>query len=153
MLSFQPFDFTFLSCSWNWINDPVISKLINSSPITKEQQIEWFNSLNSRTDSMIWGLLLNNKPIGVCGIKHIQEGEGEYWGYIGEKEYWGQGLGKQMMAFVENEAISLGLKLLYLHVLPFNKRAFHLYERMGYHTNEQIVMDDNNNLITMTKFL
>ena len=48
-------------------------------------------------DYLIWGYMYNNIPIGVCGLKNINDSSGEYFGYIGNKTMWGQGLGKLMM--------------------------------------------------------
>ena len=43
-----------------------------------------------------------------------------------------QGIGSQMMAFVEQDLVERGFKLLCLNVARVNTRAFTLYQRLGY---------------------
>ena len=83
-----PFDRTFLDCAFQWLNDPEIRFLTDTPVVTREAQETWFASLPSRPDYAVWGVQADGVPVGVCGVKHIFEGEGEYFGYIGEKAYW-----------------------------------------------------------------
>ena len=133
-VSLAPFDRSFLECSFLWLNDPEIRFLTDTPVVTREAQEAWFAGLPSRTDYAVWGVLADGKPVGVCGIKHLAGGEGEYFGYIGEKASWGQGIGREMMALVEAKARELGVKLLRLRVLRENERAIRLYEKCGYRT-------------------
>lgn len=99
-LSLVSFDNLYLDRSWVWLNDPYVKYYTNSKTITKEDQLNWFNSLPTQSKYKIWGLSADNIPIGVCGFK-IQEDEhiAEYWGYIGEADYRGKGLGRVMLFF------------------------------------------------------
>ena len=133
-VSLAPFDRTFLECSFLWLNDPEIRFLTDTPVVTRDAQEAWFAGLPSRTDYAVWGVLADRKPVGVCGIKHMSDGGGEYFGYIGEKASWGQGIGREMMALVEAKARELGVKLLRLRVLRENERAIRLYEKCGYWT-------------------
>lgn len=80
-------------------------------------------------DYKIWGVAYNHIPVGVCGLKNINEQQAEYWGYIGEMDYWGKGIGSKMMEFMEEKARDLKLKTLVLKVAATNKRAIRLYEK------------------------
>ena len=99
---------------------------------TREDQIEWFNSLKDKKDYLIWGIICNSIPIGVCGLKNIEKRMGEYWGYIGDKNYWGKGIGKIIMSSVINQAKILGLHRIYLKVSSSNHRAINLYKSIGF---------------------
>lgn len=131
-VNFVPFDRVFLEASWHWLQDEELRKLIAAAPITREDQERWFAQLPQRTDYLIWGVLAKHEPIGVCGIKHLVSGSGEYWGYIGEKAYWGKGVGKQMLQFTEDAAKNIGLTALTLQVVIHNERAVKLYLKYGY---------------------
>ena len=87
VVAFVPFDELFLSKSWNWLNDEEIRKKVNLKSLSREGQQQWFTSLHTMKDYLIWGILYNSEPIGACGLKHIQLElrNGEFWGYIGEK--------------------------------------------------------------------
>jgi len=139
---------TFLEYSWKWLSDPEIKRLTNTPSFSKESQIEWYNSIQSKTDYLIWGLEYQNNPIGVCGLKKITLEDCEYWGYIGEKEYWGKGIGKTMMNILEEKAKKLNLHSIWLQVLKENARAIALYEKSGYK-----IENEEGKLIFMRKVL
>lgn len=135
-VSLTPFSRSFLDLSFHWLTDPEIRFLTDSPVVTREGQEAWFAGLEDRTDYRVWGVLADGQPVGVCGIKHIQHREGEYFGYIGEKTFWGQGVGRRMMALTELCAQEEGLGRLHLRVLKANKRAVRLYEGCGYDIDE-----------------
>ena len=131
-LELVPYDRLFLEKSWEWLNDPEVKYLTDTSDFTKENQEKWYLSLKKKEDYLVWGVMLNKVPIGVFGIKNIKEQVGEYWGYIGNKNYWGKGLGKEVMRLLIERAKSVGLTGLYLKVIPTNLRAIKLYEKVGF---------------------
>ena len=126
------FDSHFLEKSWGWLNDPEIRALTDTPLLTRDQQKQWFQSLDGRPDYRIWGVQRDNEPIGAVGIKSVTTTDGEYWGYIGEKAYWGKGIGRQMLDAMEEKAIGLHLSSLWLRVLRSNQRAIRLYVGCGY---------------------
>jgi RimJ/RimL family protein N-acetyltransferase len=128
------YDERFLELSWIWLGDEEIRCLTMTPPFTKIQQRTWFDSLANRKDYLIWGIELDNLPIGAFGIKHIDNISGEYWGYIGEKKYWGQGIGHWMVKNAIAFAKDLGLQRLWLRVSLENTRAMKLYVKCGFMT-------------------
>lgn len=122
----------FIELSWKWLNDDEIRKLTNTALFTSDEQRLWFNSLKEKTGYLIWGIELSGAKIGACGLKNISKTDCEYWGYIGEKEYWNKGFGTQILKLMENKAIELGLKSIWLQVLLQNPAAIRLYEKNGY---------------------
>lgn len=136
-LNLVNYDSVFLDKSWQWLTDPEIKHLTNTSDFSREDQQNWFEKLPHLKNYKIWGVSFDTQPIGVFGIKNIKNGQGEYWGYIGEKQYWGLGLGKEIMNLIINKAISQDLNGLYLKVIPENLRAVKLYEKMGFTLDEQ----------------
>ncbi|CAA9528358.1 MAG: hypothetical protein AVDCRST_MAG31-2141 [uncultured Sphingomonas sp.] len=133
-----PFDRGFLDRSWVWLHDGETKRLTMTPDFTREDQRRFFESLPSRSDYRIWGVILDPEgAIGAAGLKHIGGGSAEYWGYIGEKSWWGRGLGGEMLAAVEAEARRLGLARLNLRVAAENIRAVRLYERAGFERSEE----------------
>ncbi|WP_300598778.1 GNAT family N-acetyltransferase [Niabella sp.] len=128
----ESYNEVYLEKSWHWLNDPEIKCLTNTRSFTKDDQQKWFHALAGRSDYKLWGVSYNAIPIGVFGIKNIENGSGEYWGYIGEKEYWGKGLGPVIIGAIIDQAKQLNLKRLYLKVIGENVRAIKLYRKMGF---------------------
>ncbi|WP_154855352.1 GNAT family N-acetyltransferase [Cyclobacterium xiamenense] len=121
------FDNFFFGLSFFWLEDAELSKLIDLSDFSLETHEKWFASLKTKDDYKVWGILLNNEPIGVCGLKNICNGQAEYWGYIGEKKYWGKGVGKLILGSIERTAKNFGINILNLKVNKRNVRAVKLY--------------------------
>jgi len=138
----------FLKLSWLWLNDPEIRNLTNTTALTKESQLKWFEGLKEKKDYKIWGISVNNIPIGACGLKKITALDTEYWGYIGEKEFWGKGIGKVIMLLMEEEALKLNIKSIWLQVTKENIRALKLYIKQGY-----LIEKEDHEIILMRKKL
>lgn len=148
MITLCEYSIDFLEYSWNWLNDPEIKKDTNTHDFSKDDQIQWFKNIKNSSGYYIWGLKLDGVPVGACGLKKVNETDGEYWGYIGEKKFWGKGLGHQMMLLMINEAKTIGLASIWLQVNTDNRRAIKLYLKTGF-----IVEREFNNLIIMRKQL
>lgn len=149
LLAFHQFDEAFLDASARWQQDPEVRALTNAAPFSKAAQLEWYESLKQRSDYFIWGVSLHSIPIGAVGLKGIEQGAAEYFGYIGERQFWGKGLGIQMVEHAEHEAFSKGITVVRLQVSKHNVRAIRLYQKANY----RFCMNIESNLIIMVKFL
>ena len=137
VLRFDTFDKRFCEKSWEWLNDPEIKKLTMTPDFTLEDQSRWFSQLPQMKDYKIWGVSLEDLPIGAVGLKRLALKDGEYWGYIGERRYWGLGLGRQMVRFVLDQARTLNLNEVFLRVHSDNRRALALYTACGFKTDRE----------------
>lgn len=136
-ISFVEFNRDFLQRSFFWLSDPEIKRLTDTPSISRDGQEQWFQSLSSKKDYYIKGILADSYPIGAVGIKNITAMQGEYWGYIGEKSYWGKGVGKAMVEeMVRVAKRDFNLKILNLKVVVDNIRALSLYKRVGFIIND-----------------
>lgn len=147
-IKFVEYNEIFLEKSWEWLNDKEIKFLTCTPDFTKEQQKKWFLSLKDKKDYFIKGVLYNDTPIGVVGLKNITNTDGEYWGYIGEKEYWNKGIGKDLINYISHYSCILNLKEIYLKVIKDNIRAIKLYQKMNF---KEFL--EENNLIYMNLHL
>ena len=132
MVSLIEFDRTVLDHSWEWLQNPLLRKLIDAPEITKSKQLAWFNKLPNKADYLIWGVAQNSEPIGAIGLKNIRNKSAEYFGYIGLEELWGKGLGKYLLQLALEKAKSNGIESLWLKVLCDNPRALRSYEKFGF---------------------
>lgn len=147
-LDLVKYDRKFLSHSGKWLNNPEIKYLTQTPDFTEEGQNKWFESLNGKTDYKIWGITVDNLPIGACGIKNINDSDCEYWGYIGEKNYWGKGCGKSILDRMIEEAVKFNLTSIWLKVIKDNIRAIKLYESKGF-----VVENEEGGTLIMRKLL
>ncbi len=136
MIEFTEYTHEFLDYSWKWLNDSEIKRLTMTQDFDREQQKEFYLSLKNRDNYKIYGIKINDIPVGACGLKNINENEAEYWGYIGEKKYWGKGYGKQIIDEMIKYAQDTGIKTLYLKVGFTNIRAIKLYSKIGFKVDE-----------------
>lgn len=76
-------------------------------------------------------------PIGFIWL-YVDQGKQEAFLYeISLYEEWrGRGLGKAVMAAMEQQAKELGAKSVGLHVFGHNQRALRLYEKSGYQATD-----------------
>lgn len=149
MVKLEQYSKLYLDNSWEWLSDPEVKYLTQTPDFTRDEQLEWFEKLETLDNYKIWGISYNQRRIGVFGIKNIEDGKGEYWGYIGEKEYWGKGLGKDILRLIFINALEMNLKELYLKVIVDNVRAISLYETMGFVTQ----LSKEGEFVTMVKKL
>lgn len=153
MLQLVTFDERFLDKSFTWLSDAELRYLTETPEISKEDQIIWYSRLKYKSDYIIKGITADGIRIGVVGLKSINRdtGQGEFFGYIGEKKYWGKGVGKWMMDAVEVLALKEGLNGIFLNVLIDNIRAINLYFQKGYkiykYTGNSYLMKKNQLLI------
>ena len=147
-LSFSRFDDEFLERSWHWLNDPEVKHLTMTPDFTREQQLLWFSGLPKANGYLIWGIECDGKPIGVVGLKNIDEASADYFGYIGERNYWGMGLGREIIAFAFEAARKRRLQKMRVKVRTDNSRAVHLYARTGF-----LVLGEADGVFQMAKDL
>ncbi len=58
-----------------------------------------------------------------------------------DEVYRGQGIGRKMFEFVKTEAKKANLRGIFLHVNRQNKTSLEIYERLGMHNAEEVVVD------------
>jgi len=133
-----------LPITYSWLKNNELKKLTNTPDFTKEEQNNWYSKIIKDKTYMIWTICVDNKPVGVFGIKNIDSKKGEYWGYIGDKSYWGKGIGKWMLDESINFCNKNNINRLYLRVLKNNARAIKLYIKKGFK-----IISSNNEILKM----
>ena len=147
-LELVDYDRGFLDKSWDWLNDKELKYLTMTPNFDKSEQVDFFNSLDTRENYFIYGITFMGVAIGACGLKNFINEKAELWLYIGDKSYWGKGLGKIIMNRLEEKALDKNLLKLYLKVIKENLVAINLYKNIGY-----TEIDNVNGYITMEKKL
>lgn len=138
MLNLVPFNEEYFQQSGMWLKDFELKRLIDAPDTPEEDRVEWFRSLPSKKDYFIWGVALDDAPIGVVGLKNVTECAGEYFGYIGNAGFRGRGHGRMMLDLVERELVSLDINTIYLKVIFENYIAINLYFKSGYRITDVV---------------
>ncbi|WP_413290754.1 GNAT family N-acetyltransferase [Bdellovibrio sp. HCB337] len=85
------------------------------------------------------------KPVGMLWFAKKSQ-SGKIYAFIYDvvlnPEKRGQGLGKHLIALMEEEARALGCKSVGLHVFGHNTAAIALYEKSGFHTTNRMMKKD-----------
>jgi len=130
------YDRTYFVLSKKWLSDTETNALTAVGDLPSDDAREkWYDSLPSRKDYLIFGVEFDNKPIGVCGVRHIDNGAGEWFMYIGEKAYWGRGIGGEIIKTIQKTAKEHGVNKLNMRVLEDNKRCIKLHEKHSFNTD------------------
>lgn len=130
-----------------WLNDPVVNKYLETREATIEGLKKYIRKRREDPNSLFLGIFLkkNDKHIGNSKLEPIdfKNKTADFGMLIGEKDYWGKGLGTEITKLVVNYAFNeLNLKKIRLGVIPENKRAIRVYEKVGFKKiNDQIIME------------
>jgi len=93
----------------------------------------WRSILEQKSKDRFFSIDANSAHVGNCGIKNIKEsGRGEVWIYLGDPSVRGRGIGRLAMARLKQEARSMQLSELILHVRADNGPANQLYRKVGF---------------------
>lgn len=121
-----------------WRNNPLIlDTVFEPKPVTREQHLAWYNSLQS-TDKrieFIIQLATTRKPIGRIGLTDIdyRNQKAEYSISLGDFSEWGKGYGEEASHLILNFGFrQLNLHKIYLKVFATNQRAVQLYYKLGF---------------------
>ncbi|MDT0109973.1 GNAT family N-acetyltransferase [Listeria booriae] len=92
------------------------------------------NGVNT-PNHFIWDVIRSHEKVGTLWV--CQE-EQSYFIYdiIIFEAFQNQGLGSELLAVLEEEARAQGITEIGLHVFGHNKRAIHVYEKMGFETTD-----------------
>ena len=93
-----------------------------------------------------FSLINNNTFLGYLSIKKEETALFLSKIYIA-KTSRGQGIGKAAMNFVEDQAITLNCKKIYLTVNKYNSNSIKAYQKIGFNKIEELVIDIGNGYI------
>ena len=103
--------------------------------MTAEQEIGWIRSHNDGEDSLVILGFLDGEYAGNCefsgkDLKNIRHHVSIGIGIL--QKYCGMGIGTAFLRTLIREAAARGYEMMELRAMASNKRALHLYEKMGF---------------------
>lgn len=121
-----------------WRNNADNTKFLRKIPyITSEMQKEWFAKYLENKDEIFFSIIENNilnRCVGSAALYDFTENSAEFGKFlIGDSEAHGKNVGYHTMIAILSIAFEeLRLKNVTLTVYSANKRALHIYEKVGF---------------------
>ncbi len=130
---FVPLAKQYLEQVWHWRNLPQIRRnMHNDAPISWQQHLSWFNSLQTATDRRFYVFLQDGRAIGVLNFSRHSSSVLEWGCYLGEDNAWpGSGLLLEIAA-LDYAALQPDVHTLYAEVLSFNHSVLKMHRLFGY---------------------
>ena len=121
-----------------WYNDEEITRHLGMKPLSRNKAKLQFNQLLNDQNGVYFGIIKKDegRVIGYVFLTDILKSHRvaqEFGIVIGDRNLWGRGYGSEAIKLI----LKYGFKHLKLHgiqlkVLDFNKRAQHLYRKLGF---------------------
>jgi len=119
-----------------WVNDPeVVKNLQHFTKIyTREDEETYVNKILASKNDFVFSIFDGDIYIGQCGIHQIAwENKLGRVSINIKREHWNKGYGQQVLSMlVEYAFAKLGLHKIWLMHWKENKKAAHLYKKLGF---------------------
>jgi len=105
--------------------------------VSREEEIDWLSKVLSRLEKDETFYLVAEVGGKVIAVSEVNKKSGyeKHVGVIGiaiRSGFREMGIGTEMMKTLVKQAQEMGLKVLYLTAFATNKRAIHVYEKVGF---------------------
>lgn len=123
---------------WKWVNDKEVTQYLTiyGKIYSREAERQWLSKTLMDTENPCFAILNNvdKTIVGIISLRIKRENDNGVLGvFIGEKSLWNQGLGTEAIILLLDYAFNvLNLHKVWLGVLSFNKRAYHVYQKIGF---------------------
>ena len=113
------------------------ANIVRNKKVTRNQEADWLGrklALLEKGEEFDVVAEVDGKAIALAEL-HRKKGYSSHMGGVAigiKKNGRNVGIGTQLMKFLISQAKTMGLKILTLEVDATNKRAIHVYEKMGF---------------------
>lgn len=124
----------YLMRDWGLHENPLIEDY-NFPPMSDIEIKIWYRQKTRKKSNRYYSITNEeNKLIGYMGIKHIKRFRRESTlGIVFDPNYVDKGYGTETLnLFLEHYFLEMKMKKMILEVAKFNKRAYRVYEKMGF---------------------
>ncbi|MBA7574077.1 hypothetical protein ES708_15879 [subsurface metagenome] len=137
-----------------WRNKEEIRKyMLSQHIITKEEHLNWIESVKNRNDWKFWVVFVDEIPIGTVYLQNIDyKNLTSEWGfYIGEDDFKGKGLGKHILfKLLEFYFEEMKFEVLFTKVISNNIAALNIYRKFKFKMINDFL--DNQRKVVLLKF-
>jgi RimJ/RimL family protein N-acetyltransferase len=119
-----------------WLNEPAILAFFGPNlPMSLEQETQWYENMLNDGSVCNFAIEFDSQHIGGAGLSNIdnRHRSAEVGLFIGVSDMWDKGLGGDTLRTLLRYGFEQhNLNRIYLRVFAENKRAVHLYEKLGF---------------------
>lgn len=119
-----------------WFEDPDVTRtLLRRFPPSLGMEREWLDRAGRGSDDIIWGIEVEGRLVGTCGIHAIDwmNRHGRTGTVIADRSLWGRGIGSEVMAVrTEFAFLQTTLRKLFSSYLEINPASGRAQARAGY---------------------
>ena len=119
-----------------WLNDPqVLEHFGDSVPLSIAQEEQWYEETLKNPATVDFAVEFEGQHVGGAGFSKIdgRHAHAEVGLFIGVPDLWDRGLGADVLRTLLRFGFEqMNLHRIYLRVFAENKRAVHLYEKVGF---------------------
>lgn len=135
----RPLELADAKISYQWRNDPEIWVYTEFKPaqpgITLEKETEWLRLKLEKSNDKRFAICLKetDQYIGNVQLIDLEDGQGEFHLFIGERQFWGKGIGKAATQLILEAAFSeLSLESVFLFAHEDNAAGLSIYNKLGF---------------------
>ncbi|AIF44551.1 GNAT family acetyltransferase [Virgibacillus sp. SK37] len=119
-----------------WINDESNNKYLHYDlPLREDKTLQWFKSLEGRSDRVDYTIIYDDEPAGLIGLLDIdyKNKKAEYYICLGGGQFKGKGIAEFATDLLIKESYKeLWLNKIYLYTEVENVKAQKLFEKIGF---------------------
>jgi RimJ/RimL family protein N-acetyltransferase len=113
------------------------AEIARTDKVTREDEVEWLPKVlaSLEKDELFFLVAEVDRKVIASSDIHILSGNEKHVGVLGiviKSGFRDLGIGTEMMNTLVEQAMALGLKVLTLQAFATNKRAVHVYEKVGF---------------------
>jgi len=113
------------------------AEIARTDKVTREDEVEWLPKMlaSLEKDELFFLVAEVDRKVVASSDIHILSGNEKHVGVLGivlKSGFRDLGIGTEMMKTLVEQAMALGLKVLTLQAFATNKRAVHVYEKVGF---------------------
>ncbi len=121
----------------SWLNDPIVNKYLETRESTVEEVKEYIKNKRDNKNCLFLGIFSSENNIHIGNIKlepiDFINRKAMLGMIIGDRDYWGKGIATEATKLVVKHAFEkMGLEEVNLGVIPENKAAVRVYEKVGF---------------------
>jgi len=113
------------------------AEIARTDKVTRKDEVEWLPKVlaSLEKDELFFLVAEVDRKVVASSDIHILSGNEKHVGVLGivlKSGFRDLGIGTEMMKTLVEQAMALGLKVLTLQAFATNKRAVHVYEKVGF---------------------